>query len=44
MEMLIILCLVFIIVILVRYIRKYKDYCIKLNEENKTLRFKLKNK
>lgn len=42
MEMLIIVCLVFIIVILLRYIRKYKEYCVKLSEENKALRLKLK--
>ena len=42
MGMLIIVCLVFIIVILLRYIRKYKEYCVKLSEENKDLRLKLK--
>lgn len=42
MGMLIIVCLVFIIVVLLRYIRKYKEYCVKLSEENKALRLKLK--
>ena len=42
MGMLIIVCLVFIIVVLLRYIRKYKEYCVKLSEENKDLRLKLK--